>query len=514
MFVASPLLRSTFHRETSPSVVGPWAPHRPHVRWVFEPTTSAFDGPQDREILAVGGPARGPHRLQHLSHRAAAERRASQSLDATDPLQGHRELTLGGDRHDLRLLDPERPGLHGVRPDREELEWVSFPCRSINHRSLVGGEEADPPTIPRRNVRRRNVGAMPLRRESRYRSPAQKASTIPITAAIAALARAFLERRRRPSGARVSGAEVTAVRVPRSKARSRADWKRSEGCFSRQCATMRSRAGEVCRPLSESGGGSLFRIALMVSAGVSPRKARLLVRHFVDDGAEREDVRAVVGLCAADLLRRHVPRCSNDDSGLAGIGECLVRSRLSFCDLSRQAEVEDLDEAVLGEEQVLGLQVPVDHAPLVRGEQTPRAISRGDLGGASGRDRAVVEPLAQRLAVEQLHDCEGDAIGGSEIVDREDVGVGKGRNGSGLALEAGEGRRVGGHIFGKHLDGDFASELRIPCAVDLAHLPRRAARGFRTSPGESRPPGACEWRDSTTRTPRKNRPPGNFARRP
>jgi hypothetical protein len=57
--------------------------------------------------------------------------------------------------------------------------------------------------------------------------------------------------------------------VSRPKAKSRADWKRSSGFFSRQWRTMRSRTGLRAPLLSAISGGSSFRIAVIVSAVVS-----------------------------------------------------------------------------------------------------------------------------------------------------------------------------------------------------------------------------------------------------
>ena len=55
----------------------------------------------------------------------------------------------------------------------------------------------------------------------------------------------------------------------RLKAMSLADWNRWSRSFSRQCLTMRSRAGEMFRPDSDSSGGSSRMIAAIVSAFVS-----------------------------------------------------------------------------------------------------------------------------------------------------------------------------------------------------------------------------------------------------
>ena len=48
-----------------------------------------------------------------------------------------------------------------------------------------------------------------------------------------------------------------------------ADWNRFSRSFSRQCLTMRSRAGEMFRPDCVSSGGSCVRIAAIVSLAVA-----------------------------------------------------------------------------------------------------------------------------------------------------------------------------------------------------------------------------------------------------
>src|SRR5260370_11157845 len=68
-------------------------------------------------------------------------------------------------------------------------------------------------------------------------------------------------------------------KVPNAKDRSRADWKRCSGLFSRHLRTMRSSAGETRRVESDDAvdksGGSYFKTAVMVSAVVSRRKTRV-----------------------------------------------------------------------------------------------------------------------------------------------------------------------------------------------------------------------------------------------
>ena len=79
---------------------------------------------------------------------------------------------------------------------------------------------------------------------------------------------------------------------------------------------------------------------------------------------------ARVGGLAAHLLGRHVAEGAEDDAGLGapGLGRKVGPARAGAFRLRQlgQAEVEDLDAAVLRDEEVLGLQVPVDDPLLVR----------------------------------------------------------------------------------------------------------------------------------------------------
>jgi len=69
---------------------------------------------------------------------------------------------------------------------------------------------------------------------------------------------------------------VVPVAVSRAKARSRADWNRFSGFFSRQCRSTGTRAA-ASAPIDEGSRGSSLRIAVIVSAAVSRANARLPV---------------------------------------------------------------------------------------------------------------------------------------------------------------------------------------------------------------------------------------------
>ena len=143
--------------------------------------------------------------------------------------------------------------------------------------------------------------------------------------------------------------------------------------------------------------------------------------------------------------------------------------------MAREAEVEDLDAAVPRHEHVVGLQVAVDDALGVRGGETERHLRRV-VGRLAERERPVAQPLAQRLALEQLrHDVRDIALA-ADVVERQDVGMAERRHGARLALEALAALGALAEVRRQHLDRHVATEPGVARAVDLAH-PSRTERG-------------------------------------
>jgi hypothetical protein len=132
-----------------------------------------------------------------------------------------------------------------------------------------------------------------------------------------------------------------------------------------------------------------------------------------------------------------------------------------------QAEVEQLG-SLPRQHHVPRLQVAVDEA---------RAVGLvegiGDLDGVAkqllGRQRPPLETLGQGLPLEVLHD---QVVGPglvADVVEGTDVGVGEGRDGPRLALEALAQLRALREVRGQDLEGHRALEAGVAGPVDLAH---------------------------------------------
>jgi hypothetical protein len=66
------------------------------------------------------------------------------------------------------------------------------------------------------------------------------------------------------------------------------------------------------------------------------------------------------------------------------------------------------------------------------------------------------DALVQALSIKKLHDDKRHTALQPDIVEGNDVGMGKRRDGSSLALESGECVRVARQTFGDDLDGNLS----------------------------------------------------------
>ncbi len=132
----------------------------------------------------------------------------------------------------------------------------------------------------------------------------------------------------------------------------------------------------------------------------------------------------------------------------------------------RDAEVEHLGDLVIvvrHQEDVVGLEIAVDDARLVRAAEGARDV-RDHAHGVHVRQPAQLEePVRERLAVEQLHRDEGDGrrLVDAVIDDLHDVGAAQRGRGLRLPLEALEHLRLRADLRIDELDGDRRVERQV-----------------------------------------------------
>ena len=136
------------------------------------------------------------------------------------------------------------------------------------------------------------------------------------------------------------------------------------------------------------------------------------------------------------------------------------------------AEVRDLDPAVVGQQDVRRLDVLVDHAVLVRVLECRQQLLH------DGADLFLVvaapleQPLVQRLAGHEFHRDEGDFLAFAVVVYLHDARMHQSSGSLCLALESFEDahRLVGlERALDQRLDGDWPLDRRIEGRIHGTH---------------------------------------------
>src|SRR6185369_12489518 len=118
------------------------------------------------------------------------------------------------------------------------------------------------------------------------------------------------------------------------------------------------------------------------------------------------------------------------------------------------------DLAIGRAEDVLGLEVAVDHTGIVRsGEPAPRA----DAGIEDLALGAAIAEALQRVAIDELHREIRAVLVGEHVVDRDDVRMAQPRERAGLVAQ------LVATDVAQDLDRDRACQLRIPRSQYDAH---------------------------------------------
>jgi hypothetical protein len=214
--------------------------------------------------------------------------------------------------------------------------------------------------------------------------------------------------------------------------------------------------GGVLRGLGDDEG--VERVGV---EGVSPREG------FVHGDAEGVLVGgAGDGLRRHDLLGGHVRGRAEGHRGRGEVDVVLA----AFGD----AEVDNLRHGLgvavfEGEEDVVGLDVPVDDAALVgEGQGAQDGVDDGE-EARDGELSLALEQGVHRLAAEVLHHDEGAVAVEAVVGKLHDVAVLKLRGGFGLLEEARGEHRVGGDLGLEDLDRDDAAEELVAGLEDGAH---------------------------------------------
>ena len=102
------------------------------------------------------------------------------------------------------------------------------------------------------------------------------------------------------------------------------------------------------------------------------------------------------------LLGRHITGSAHHHPRLGTEWLSGLKARGIFCwTQPGQTKIEDLHPSIFGEKEVFRLQVTVNDTSVMRGGQSVRDLYRL-LDGLAQRDRPAPQPLAQRLALQQL----------------------------------------------------------------------------------------------------------------
>ncbi len=128
-----------------------------------------------------------------------------------------------------------------------------------------------------------------------------------------------------------------------------------------------------------------------------------------------------------------------------------------------QAEVGDLRPAVMGQQDVRGLEVAVDDAQAVRVVDRP-GQGLHQLGRLAGRQRGAVAAIVETAAIDVLELQVGPAVVIAQVMDLDDRRVLQARDRLGLGQKAGRGLGPGVGAGQDHLQG------ADPVQVDLARL--------------------------------------------
>ena len=121
---------------------------------------------------------------------------------------------------------------------------------------------------------------------------------------------------------------------------------------------------------------------------------------------------------AVQLLGRHIAGCAHRDSSVRQrLGGALRRDGIAGITLGQlgETEIEDLDVAVAGDEDVVRLQITVNYVSAVGGRETVGNL-RGVIDGFAPRQVAAFDTAAESFTLEKLGHKKGHAAIVSHVI--------------------------------------------------------------------------------------------------
>jgi hypothetical protein len=189
---------------------------------------------------------------------------------------------------------------------------------------------------------------------------------------------------------------------------------------------------------------------------------RLPREHFVQHTPKGVDIAPAIEVSLTrGLLGRHVLRRADSEAG--------------FCQAITTGGADGPSDPEIGdpcmssaEQDVLGLDIPVDDIVLVREVERVRHFPRDLNGVVDGELLLAIQAVAQRLALDIRHDIEKKPVGLARIVERQDVRMFEAGGELDLAQEPLAADR-GGQLGLEDLDRHRAVELSVLGQIDDGH---------------------------------------------
>ena len=180
--------------------------------------------------------------------------------------------------------------------------------------------------------------------------------------------------------------------------------------------------------------------------------------HLIHAYAKGIKVGALIGLSVLGLLRRYVMHRAHHRRVRR-----ILRHRPGY------AEISHLHLSILGNDQILGLYVPVDYALLVGSGYAFCSLETDAYGLLIGQPPLSGYIVFKGDALNKLHDYVMELSLIHRIISRHNVGMGKVCGGSCLIAEFFQEFLVPGTLLLEHLYGNDTVKLRILCPVYIGH---------------------------------------------